>query len=171
MSRSLPISPANPQRPGPDLPAGILAQIRLLLLGALAGASGGGLTAVAMATIAASIEPWTHAPGPWLATTSLAALLAMAMGAWSGARSGILTSIILAILKNHRLAVLAIAPLIGFTSGLVHGILACQDVLPSVHLERPVGMMESIPFYVAVQLGAVFFTLWWLHPAEKKTDP
>ena len=125
---------------------------------------------MAMATIAAGMNPPARAPGPWLATTGLAALLAMVMGAWSGARSGILTSIFMAVLRKHRLAVLGIAPLIGFSSGLLQGLLAGQDLLPSVHLERPVGMMESIPFYVAVQLGAAFFTLWWLHPAQPHTD-
>ena len=125
---------------------------------------------MAMATIAASMNPPAHAPGPCLATTGLAALLSMVMGAWSGARSGILTSIFMSLLRKHRLAVLGIAPLVGFSSGLAHGLLAGRDLLPSVHLEQPVGMMESIPFYVAVQLGAVFFTLWWLHPAQPHTD-
>ena len=35
----------------------------------------------ALATIAASIEPWTDEAGPWLATTGLAALLALVIGA------------------------------------------------------------------------------------------
>ena len=151
-------------------PGVLIRQVRWILHGALAGAGGGGLTAMAMATIAAGTAPPVHAPGPWLATTGLAALLSMVMGAWSGARSGILTSLFMAVLKKHRLAVLGVAPLVGFSSGLLHGLLGRRDLIPSVHLERPVEIMESIPFYVAVQLGAAFFTLWWLHPARLSTD-
>jgi hypothetical protein len=91
----------------------ILDQLRRILHGALAGALGGGMIGAALAAIAASIEPWTDEASPWLATTGLAALLAMVIGAWSGARSGILTSIIIAVLENHRLTVLLVAPLIG----------------------------------------------------------
>ena len=141
----------------------ILDQLRRILHGALAGALGGGMIGAALAAIAASIEPWTDEASPWLATTGLAALLAMVIGAWSGARSGILTSIIIAVLENHRLTVLLVAPLIGFTSGLAHGLLASHSKLPSIHLEQPLGIVETIPFYVAVQLGAVFFTLWWMN--------
>ena len=135
----------------------ILEQLRRILHGALAGALGGGMIGAALATIAASIEPWTDEAGPWLATTGLAALLALVIGAWSGARSGILTSIIIAVLENHRLTVLLVAPLIGFTSGLAHGLLASRSKLPSIHLEQPHGIVGNNPFLCGRSAGGGLF--------------
>jgi hypothetical protein len=124
------------------------------------------MVAAILAGIASTLQPWTEAPGPWLVTTGFAALLSMALGAWTGARGGFLAALVLLVMKNHRLAVLALVLLIGFTTGLFHGMLANRNLFPSIQLEQPLGFMEPTAFYMVVQLGAVLFTLWWMLPPD-----
>ena len=144
----------------------LLGRLRFLLRGTLAGAAGGGMVAAILAGIASTVQPWNLATGPWLVTTGFAALLSMALGAWTGVRGGFLTALVLLVMQNHRLAILLLVLLIGFATGLLHGMLASRNLFPSIQLEQPVGIMEPTAFYMVVQLGAVLFTLWWMLPSE-----
>ena len=124
------------------------------------------MVAAILAGIASTLQGWNLATGPWLVTTGFAVLLSMALGAWTGARGGFLTALVLLVMQNHRLAILLLVLLIGFATGLLHGMLASRNLFPSIQLEQPLGIMEPTAFYMIVQLGAVLFTLWWMLPPE-----
>lgn len=123
------------------------------------------MVAAILAGIASTLQPWNLATGPWLVTTGFAALLSMALGAWTGARGGFLAALVLLVMQSHRLAGLLLVLLVGFATGLFHGMLASRNLFPSIQLEQPVGIMEPTAFYMVVQLGAVLFTLWWMLPS------